>query len=288
MPLSQIWLTPRLWRSLHQPNFASPIWRRVYFSAPVIPWRVFKLPFTGVFARFTLIILPILFIFIGMPVLVTLFFLVMALTPLVVPLAITTFASALAFLIAGAVSAEQEHSTYDLLAASPIGRLGVHWSFCTGWLFRLGFWEWLTVGMVCLGCLATFFGLAVPLIFQPAEITLIDPLVRTAAAIGFFIVDFASAVCIGALVGVLAPAWNTVRFNAGQIAIGAVLLIQTATYAATGLLMTLRPVPPTLQPLLAILFLAVQRELLIRALAAAVTGEFGDTLALDGESASAL
>ena len=176
------------------------------------------------------VILPLCTIFVILPVMVLLYFAIQALSPVLVPLSYSAYGLGLVLSVSGAIAREHELNTYQVLGVTPPGRLGLHWLYGVGYMYRSSEVRIVLVGLICLGVVAAFLGLAIPIIFRAGSGTIIDPAIRAVASSIFFAIDFVQTIVIASLVAMFVPAYVQNRAFAYQVAAGAFLSAQLASY----------------------------------------------------------
>lgn len=141
-------LSWRLWRSLMEPAYKNPIFKRSCNE------RRPKLPQESVlvFPRF---VTKVILLLLGLAVLQTPYlllilfqipaFIILAivLTPLFLPIVIMVYGSYVVSVITNNVHKEKRQYTYDLLCASPDGALRANWIFATGIIHRGDWFYWV-------------------------------------------------------------------------------------------------------------------------------------------------
>lgn len=214
------------------------------------------------------VILPLCTIFVILPLLVLLYFAIQALSPVLVPLAYSAYGLTLVLAVTGSIAREHELNTYEVLGVSPPGRLGLHWLYCIGYVYRSSDARIALVALICLGIVAAFLGLAIPIIFRAGSGTIIDPVIRAIASGIFFVIDFVQTIVIASLIAMFVPVQSHSRAIAHQIAAGVFITVQLASYIAAMLVGVLlyRSTDDLIFPLLIIVFFALVREGMIAAL----------------------
>src|SRR5664279_1794770 len=128
-------LTWKLWRALNRPPKPSPLYRRAYTrQGPPNSPISFRIPLFSVFKNMSLVVLPVVLILLGAPILVLLYYLALILAPLLLPVANTIYGLSHVNSASSSIVREREQQTYDVLCTAPAGILGMHWSYCTGWI----------------------------------------------------------------------------------------------------------------------------------------------------------
>ncbi len=269
-------LSLKLWRAINRPPPRSPLFRRAYTQKealqPVFPLRV---PLVGLFKNAGLIVLPMLLIMLGAPILALLYYLSLLLTPILVPLANTIYGLAHTYGASGRIARERDQQTYDVLCTAPSGMLGMHWSYCTGWLYHHLWYRYAALGVLVTGIVASVFGLSVQTIFGPGSPSMLVPLVRAAALGVIFILDYVQTPVLSSLTTLIVPSYAENEGTARLRATSMFLALQMAVYLPT-LLLGVYALPTTFQlltldpllsdllpPLLMLAFFAVLRETII-------------------------
>jgi hypothetical protein len=273
-------LTWQLWRALNRSPYASPLYRWLYpadggeFSRRrrVVMWlaRVIAL-----FVMLPLLAYATLWLLIGAPYLVL--------------LANTLYGLALAVDASGGIARERERNTYDLLCTIPPGALGVHWSYCNGWIYHYWLYGWLTLAVALIGGVASVLAPLLPGGVTVSELFGAHPNLGLALAVALvFILDYFQSVVFGGLVAVLAPALTHDKLNARILAGSGFLLAQLSGYAAAytfaiTLANTLEvfdnPILTPLLPLMSAAAFFIFREAIIVVLWRAITHLFGAQVA---------
>lgn len=227
-------LTWRLWRALNHPPLFSPLYRRVYQRQS--EWEGFDLrrvPLFGWFRNAGMIILPIFLILVGAPGLVLLSYLALVIAPLLLPVANTVYGIALAASASGRITKEREQRTYDVLCTTPHGTLGMHWSYCMGWIHRHWTFRFALLGILAIGIVASFFGLPPQILFGAGESGFA---VATVRALGFgvvFVADYAQTIIVSSLTTLLIPVYAETESNARLWGSSLFLALQLAVYLPT-------------------------------------------------------
>lgn len=269
-------LTLQLWRALNRSPYSSPLFRWLYPPANstlsrrrrVIMWlaRVIAL----------VVLLPLL-------AYATVWLLIGA--PYLVLLANTLYGLALAIDASGGIARERERNTYDLLCTIPPGALGVHWSYCNGWIYHNWLYGWLALAVALIGGVASVLAPLLPGGVTVSEIFNMHPNLGLSLAVALvFTLDYFQSVVFGGLMAVLAPALTHDKLNARILAGSGFLLAQTASYAAAytfaiTLSNTLaafnNPALTALLPLMSAAAFFIFREAIIVALWRSITNLFG-------------
>lgn len=269
-------LSLRLWRALNHPPLGSPLFKRAYAQqGPGAPLPALRLPLFSLFRNVGLIILPVVLILLGAPILALLYYLSLLLAPLLLPLANTLYGLRHAYSVSAGIARERELQTYDVLCASPTGSLGLHWSYCTGWLYYHFLYRYLMLGLLATGIVASVFGLSPQLVFGAGQPLLGVTLTRASALGGLFVLDYLQTPVLSSLTALIVPAYAENEDAARLWAASLFLLLQLAVYVPTLLLggyalpntlrlLALDPVlADVLVPLLLLAFFALLREAII-------------------------
>jgi hypothetical protein len=147
-----------------------------------------------------------------------------------VPLTYSAYGLALVLGVSGSIAREHELKTYEVLAVSPPGRFGMHWLYCIGWMYRSSYARLMIVAFICLGVVAAFLGLAIPIIFRAGSGTIIDPVIRAIASGFFFAIDFVQTIVIACLIAMVVPVYVRNRTTAHQIAASGFISAQLVSY----------------------------------------------------------
>ena len=261
--------TIRLWRALNSAQFMSPLFRRVMLKRErAVRLSTQRSRWVSMSLTMLYVILPLCTIFVILPLMVLVYFVIQALSPVLVPLAYSAYGLGLALIVSGSIAREHELNTYQVLGVSPPGRLGLHWLYCVGFVYRTSEVRIVLVGLMALGVVAAFLGLAIPIIFRAGSGTIVDPAIRAAASAIFFAVDFVQTTVIAALVAMLVPAHIQNRPFAYQVAAGGFLAAQLASYVIAMLLGVLlyHSADDLIYPLLIIGTFVLVREIMIAVL----------------------
>ncbi|MEO8396560.1 MAG: hypothetical protein ABI700_26435 [Chloroflexota bacterium] len=272
-------LSWKLWRALNRPPQRSPIYRRAYLRQGAQDHEVsIRIPLLGFFKNVSMVVLPVVLILIGTPILILLYYLALSLAPLLLPFANTIYGLNHAYSTSGRIAHEREQQTYDVLCASPPGILGMHWSYCIGWIHYHWLYRYTMIGVLVTGIIASVFGLSSQMVFGGAQPSLVITLARALAVGGIFVIDYAQTVVLSSLVALLVPTYAENESNAHLWAISLYLALQGAVYLPT-LLLGIYALPSTfnliginptvagvLIPVLVIAFFALLREMIITGL----------------------
>ncbi len=282
-------LSYRLWRAINHPPLRSPLFKRAYAQqVTVMPLTPLRLPLVGLFKNAGLILLPVVLILLGAPILALLYYLALLLAPLLLPLANTIYGLAHANNASGKIAREREQQTYDLLCASPEGVLGMHWSYCTGWLHYHALYRYAMLGLLLTGIVASVFGLSPRIVFGPGEPSVLVTLLRAAALGCIFALDYVQTPVLSSLTILIVPAYAENEGSARLWASSLFLLLQLVVYVPTllgayALANTLHAmqIDPALAdgltPLLVLAFFALLREAIISGLWRQVAQELSAT-----------
>jgi len=269
-------LTWRLWRALHRPPLRSPLFRRAYLRQGAPNHDIsFHVPLLGFFKNVSLVVLPVVLILLGLPILVLLHYLALTLAPLLLPIANTIYGLNHAYSTSGNIAHEREQQTYDVLCASPAGILGMHWSYCTGWIHYHWRFHYVMIGVLITGVIASVFGLSPELIFGGGQVPLIVTIMRALSLGGIFVLDYAQTLVLSSLIALIIPVYVENESNARIASAVAFLGLQGAVYLPTLLLggyalpstFNLIGIDPLVSglliPLLLFAFFAILREMII-------------------------
>jgi hypothetical protein len=272
-------LTWKLWRALNRPPLHLPLFRRAYarqFTPGKL--RVISVPLMGCLRDLGLILLPVILILIGAPILVLIYYLALSIAPLLLPFANTLYGLAHTINASSGIAKEREQQTYDVLCTSPTGSLGMHWSYCTGWIHYHLMYRYCLLAMLSIGIVASIFGLSPQLVFGSAPSPLPIAVARAAALGALFVIDYAQTIVLSSLTTLIIPTYAENEGSARLWASSLFLLLQTgvylptllfSTYALPGFFHLLRLEQTTadlLIPLLMLIFFAALRETLITGL----------------------
>ena len=295
-------LTLRLWRALNRPPQPSPIYRRAFTRQMLVDrGEPIHIPFFGLVKNVSLIVLPVVIILIGIPIMVLLYYLALLLAPILVPVANTIYGLAHVVGVSGSITHEREQQTYDVICTSPGGIIGMHWSYCTGWIHFHWVYRYALLGVLSIGIVASVFGLSSHAVFgvdqAPAAITIL----RGLALAALFAIDYAQTIVLSSLITLLIPSYAESEGNARLWASGLFLALQMTVYLPT-LLFGVLALPGTfhllgidplladvLIPLLLVAFFAALREVILYGLWHAVEQQLSTTaLELDAITGLAL
>ncbi|MFN8527841.1 MAG: hypothetical protein U0670_04440 [Anaerolineae bacterium] len=208
--------------------------------------RVF--PFVRLLA---IIVLPVLTILLFLPSLLVLYVSLFSYTTLIAPLVNIVFGLILAMMVARWIGFERERKSYDLLALIPMGRFGLHVTYCRNWLHTHSLYGWMLFTFLCIGTVSLAFGIGLlPTLIPDSSVSdsFLVSLFQRVLLIGTLIADALQSLVTAALIGMVAPAYYENRANAQMGAAAGVLGVQIAAY---GVFYTLSAV---LMPLLLSIF----------------------------------
>ncbi len=272
-------LTIRLWRALNRPPVRSPLYRRAYTRQPLAS-RVepLRIPGVGCLKNMSLIVLPIILILIGAPILVLLYYLSLLLAPVLLPLANTVYGLTHTYNVSGSIVREREQQTYDVLCTAPAGILGMHWTYCTGWIHYHWAYRYALLGVLSIGIVASIFGLPPQMLFGGGQPMFITTIVRALAFGALFVIDYAQTIVVSSLTTLIVPTYTETESNARLWGSSLFLLLQLGVYLPT-LLFGGFALPNTFSllgidsrisdlviPLLIVVFFIVLREVIITGL----------------------
>ncbi len=288
-------VTWKLWRALQRPPLRSPLFRRAYRQHVRHPLPPLRLPLLGCARAIALITAPIVAILFAAPLLLLVYYLALIAAPLLLPVANTLYGVLHTSTACGHIGKEREQQTYDILCTSPGGTLGMHWSYCAGWIYYHAVYRYALIGVLLTGLLSCLFGLAPQVVFGRPPSTLISTLIRSLAVAAFFVIDYVETIVISSLTTLLIPAHSANENEARAKATSLFLALQMTVYLTTFLfgsfalegLFRLTGFDPSLigwlLPLLTLAFFVTARELIITALWHTVQQELNaDAVELDG------
>jgi hypothetical protein len=290
-------LTWKLWRALTRPPLISPLFKRAYTQrgGSGLPWiPPVRFPLMDLLRNTGLIILPIILILFGAPILVLLYYVSLILAPLLLPAANTVFGLIHANGASGSIARERDRQTYDVLCASPTGSLGLHWSYCIGWLHYHWLMRTALIGVLSIGIVASVLGLSGRMFFGSGTAPLPVTLVRGVTLGLIFFLDYLQTPVLSSLTTLLVPIYSENEGKARLWASSVFLVIQMAVYLPTFLIaiyalpntLSLLGVDPllidVLVPLAVLAFFTVLREIIIVGLWSRVKQELSaSTVELD-------
>ena len=218
-------LTWRLWREINRPTPLTALYYRLHLRRAFIEQRGYTLGALSIFKTFGLTVLPVIFIFLGVPLLFISSATMLRFTALLIPLAITGYGLAHCVAVSTQLVQERERSTYDLLCVSPPGRMGLHWAYTVSWLVNHRTFRWMVLIFISLGMFAALLGIAGNLLLVPSPLTRNAPLnisrlLGTAASMLSFWLDYAQTIILSSLitmyVGGVTDQVSTARLLAGS------------------------------------------------------------------------
>jgi len=294
-------VTWRLWRALNRPPLRSPLYRRAY-ARQITPPQLseIRIPLMGVFKNLSLIIMPVILILIGAPILILLFYLALSIAPLLLPTAYTIYGLTHAISASGGIAKEREQQTYDVLCTAPTGSLGMHWSYCTGWIHFHWMYRYALLAFLAIGVVASVFGLSGRFIFGTLPVPLPVTIVRALAIGALFVIDYGQTIVISSLTTLIIPTYVENEGDARLWAASLFLGLQLAVYVPTllfgvsmlnffDLLKIERSAADFLLPLLTLAFFAALRETIITGLWHSIEQQLStNTVELDAISRLAL
>jgi hypothetical protein len=265
-----------LWRALNRAPRHLPLYRRAYLQQQM-PEASFSLrfPMSGLLRTLLLVIIPVCIILLGAPVLAILYTLSLSLTPLLLPLANTLYGLAHATSTSGHIARERDRQTYDVLCTVPGGSLGMHWSYCAGWLQAHVLYRYPLLVLLGIGLFASLFGLPARLLFDENSVPLAVTVARGLGLGIFFVLDYAQTLVIASLTALLVPASAENESSARLLGASLFLVLQAAVYLpiiflnnvalpnALALLGMDATTIAVLVPLLSAAFFVVLREIMI-------------------------
>jgi hypothetical protein len=272
-------LTWKLWRALTRPPLLSPLFKRAYTQRETIPWLPpIRFPLMELVRNTGLIIMPIIMILFGAPILVLLYYVSLILAPVLLPVANSLFGLIHTNSASGSIARERDRQTYDVLCASPAGILGLHWSYCIGWLHAHWLMRYALVGTLSIGIVASVLGLSGRMLFGSGDTTLPVTLVRAGALGMIFFLDYLQTPVLSSLTTLLVPIYSENESKARLWASSLYLVLQMAVYLPT-FLIGMYALPNTLAvlrvdsllanlivPLAVLAFFAALREIIIAGL----------------------
>ena len=234
-------LTWRLWREINRPTPLTALYYRLHIRRAFIEQADFSLGALTIFRTLGLTLLPVIFIFLGVPLLFISYASLLPFTALIVPLAITAYGFAHCVSVSGQIVRERELANYDLLGVSPPGRFGLHWAYTVSWLVNHRTIRWLLLIFIGVGMFAALLGITGNLLIAPSPLTENAPfnisrLLRTAASILSFWVDYAQTIILSSLIAMYVGAVTNLASTASLLSGGAFLTLQVAIYVVSNAL----------------------------------------------------
>ena len=228
-------LTWRLWREINRPTPLTALYYRLHIRRAFIEKVGFSLGALSIFKAFGLTVLPIIFIFLGVPLLFISYATLLPFTALLVPLAITGYGLAQCVAVSAQLVRERELAIYDLLSVSPPGRLGLHWAYTVSWLVNHRSFRWLLLIFIGVGMFAVLLGIAGNLPIAPSPLTENAPfnisrLLGAAANMLSFWMDYAQTILLSSLIAMYVGAITNQVFTARLLSGGTFLALQVAIY----------------------------------------------------------
>ncbi len=287
-------VTWKLWRALNFPYLRSPLYRRAYQRQRVeLIGEPIHVPLGGLLSNLGLVVLPAIILLIGAPIAALLFYIVLLTAPLLLPICNSVYGALHAVNASSGIARERQQQTYDVLCTSPSGTLGIHWSYCVGWLHYHVNYRYVIVGALAVGLISCLFGLAPQVVFSTGA-SIPAQFVRSLTLAAFFALDYVESIVTSSLVSLLVPVYAENEASARLWASSLFLLMQVAVYLPT-LLVGVFALPNTLTligfspaladlliPPLLFAFFAVLRESMIAGLWHAVKQQLSaDAMELD-------
>lgn len=240
-------LTWKLWQALNHPPVRSPLFRRIYQRHLMAEGlEMPRIPLLGLFRSVGLVILPVIFILIGLPLVMPLYYLMLLCAPVLLPLINTIYGLTLTINVSGGIARERQQRTYDVLCTAPGGTLGMHWSYCTGWIHAHAGYRYGLLVVLGTGILAVIVGLSPQIVFGAAPPSLMVLMVRGLALIIFFVADYVQSVIISALLSLIVPITDEYETNVRLWTSSLFVGLQFAVYLPT-LLLAVYALPSTFQ-----------------------------------------
>lgn len=283
-------LTWKLWQALNRPPVRSPLFRRIYqrhLMAEGLDMP--RIPLLGLFRSAGLVILPVILILIGLPLVLPVYYLMLLCAPVLLPLINSVYGLTLIINVSGGIARERRQRTYDLLCTVPSGTLGMHWSYCTGWIHAHVGYRYVMLVVLGTGILAVIVGLSPQIVFGAAPPSLVVLLVRGLALIVFFLADYVQSVIISSLLSLIIPISDEDETNVRLWTASLFVALQFAVYLPT-LLLAVYALPSTFQllrldpnlggllmPVLLVGFFIVMRSLIINGMWRAVEQRLSTT-----------
>lgn len=273
-------VTRKLWRAVNSPPPRSPIYLRAFASRfHTEERRPFHVPLlrqiTAISKDLGVLVLPIVLILFGTPFLILLFYIALLISPLLLPLANTVHGLAHAISASSGIARERDRQTYDVLCATPPGMLGMHWSYCTGWLYDHSSFRTPLLGVLVIGIIANVVGITSQVIFGGDGAPPLTIMVRGLALSAIFIIDYTQTIIVSSLTVLLVPTSGENESNTRLRAAGMFLTLQMCVYLPT-LLVAVVALPGTfrlihvdpatgalISPLLYLAFFVALREIII-------------------------
>jgi len=276
-------VTRKLWHAFSKPPPRSPIYLRAFASRlRQKERRPFHVPLlsqlTALSKEMGVLVLPVLLILFGTPFLILTFYIALLISPLLLPLTNTIHGLAHAISASGGIARERDRQTYDVVCATPQGMLGMHWSYCTGWLYDHSSFRIPLLAMLVIGIIANIFGLTSQMIFGADGAPPMTMIVRGLALSAIFVIDYAQTIIVSSLTTLLVPTRAENESNTRLWAASMFLVLQFAVYLPT-LLIAVVALPSTfrllhvdpatgalISPLLYVAFFVALREAIIAGL----------------------
>ncbi|NDJ59643.1 MAG: hypothetical protein GYB67_00880 [Chloroflexi bacterium] len=245
-------LTWQFWLALRRPQTQHPVYRRLFARrrrtrreivesllelpaelpfdlSPLVRsgWRFFR-------AVALVFVLPamIVFTYLATVIFIMAASLVAIFSPLVLPVVNTFFGVSVALDASGKIAEEYDRNTYEVLGASPVGRLGIHWMYVTGTYQQQGTARLGRNGFTIIGIITALVGFTSSFVFTIPAPDLSVEIARAAGLAAFFALDYIQTDVISNLVGMLIPAYLTSQTNTRLIAGGVFIALQATSYLA--------------------------------------------------------
>jgi hypothetical protein len=189
----------------------------------------------NIFKAFGLTVLPVIFIFLGVPLLFISYAAVLPFTALLIPLAITGYGLAHCVAVSARIVHEREQGIYELLSVSPSGRIGLHWAYTVSWLVNHRTFRWMLLIFIGVGMFAVLLGIAGNLLIAPSPLTENAPfhvgrLVGAATNIVSFWLDYTQIIILSSLIAMYVGAVTEEISTARLLSGGVFIALQVAIY----------------------------------------------------------
>jgi len=259
-------LSWRLWQTLIEPAYKSPIFKRIINERRPYGTEdtTLKIPR---YMKIVILALTVLAI-INSPYILLLLFqipaiaiMLIVLTPLLLPYIIMIYGSFLVSKITTMVHKEKRQYTYDLLCASPDGALRSNWILATGIIHRGDWFYWVEalghfmyrVGQVVLLIFAGFTLLVLLFSETPPYIESLQTLVNLSLVVGLYYSSLMQTFVLILLVGLYATSFDLSQRDSNVIGLLTYTILQILPYLiAVTLFLVLHTLIPNPHPAAAI------------------------------------
>jgi hypothetical protein len=234
-------LTWRLWRRLNRRTPLTAVYYRLHLRRTFVEQQPLTLPGLTAIGSIAMMVLPVVLIFLGMPLLILAYIFLLPYAEPFLLLVTIGYGLLLCVSVSAQLAREHERGVYDLLCSCPPGRLGLHWAYAATWLSRHRSLLKFLMGILAVGSFALLLDTFRTLIhFGPLPLTdnswRLVWFIFAIASIASLWMTYLQTLVMSSLAAILIGALVSQAMNARLYAVGLFLCLQAALYVLIGLM----------------------------------------------------